>query len=108
MNLDIDTLRSFTLNAVNLQFSKGMESFLDVLHKSNLLSVLSASSTSSVDKAKSFQSSMPSFVAWKLFSRKDAVAKFIACLKEVDDIRINDNSIHANTEAERRQPVLDL
>ena len=108
MNLDMDTLKSFTLNAVNLQLSKGTDSFLVVFHKSNLLSVLLASSTSSVGKAKSFQSSMLSFVAWKLFSQKDAAAEFITRLKELADIRINDNGTNTDTEAERRQPLLDL
>ena len=108
MNLDMDTLKSFTLNTVNLQFSTGTDLFLLVLHKSNLISVLSAPSTSSVDKAKSFKSSMSSFVGWKLFSRKDAAAEFITRLKEVVDIRVDDNGTNADTEAERRQPVLDL
>ena len=107
MDLDIDTLKSFTLNAVNLQFSKGAALFLVVLHKCNLLSVLSVSSTSSVGKAKSFMSSMSSFVGWKLFSREDAADKFITRLKEVVDIRVDDNGTNADTEAERRQPVLD-
>ena len=70
--------------------------------------MLSASRTSSVGKAKSFMSSMSSFVGWKLFSRKDAVDKFITRLKEVVDIRVNDNGTSTDTEAERRQPVLDL
>jgi len=102
MNLDINTLKSSTLNAVNLQFSKGSDFFLVVLHKSNLLTVLSAPSSSSVGNAKSFQCSIPSFVAWKLFSRKDAVAEFIAGLKVIDDIMINDNGTHTNTEAEKK------
>ena len=81
--------------------------FLVVLYKCNLLSVLSASSTYSVGKAKSFMSSTVSFVGWKLFSRKDAADGFNTCLKEVVDIRVNDNVSNADTEAERRQPVLD-
>ena len=107
MNLDMDTLKSFTLNAVDLQFTKGAASFLVVLHKCNLLSVLSASSTSSVGETKSFMRSMSSFVGWKLFSQKDATDKFITRLKEVVDIRVDDNGTNTDTEAERRQPVLD-